>query len=60
MPFRENKGAQLCAPFRSVLFVLDLAPDEAAQNAIVRNVITEKVLERIWESAEIETVEKEQ
>ena len=34
--------------------------DEAAQNAIVRNVITEKVLERIRESAEIETVEKEQ
>lgn len=33
--------------------------DEAAQNAIVQNVVTEKVLERIMECAEIDTVEVE-
>ena len=33
--------------------------DETAQNAIVRNVVTQKVLDFILENAEIETVEKQ-
>ena len=36
-----------------------VAFDQAAQNAIVQNVVTEKVLERIMECAEIDTVEVE-